>query len=283
VNETPRVSIIIPTYNMEDHIGRTLDSVQDQSFRSFEVIVVDDASTDGTAEIVKDKAAQDNRFRYVRLENNSNRPAVPRNLALAVARGDYVAFLDHDDLWMRNKLERQVMVLDARPDVALVHSHLWEFAANSRKWGLLYMPNPYRRRVTYKLLLQGNRVQCSSVLARTNVLREFGGFDERPELRAVEDFHLWLRIAHRNRIAYISETHGFYRMSPSSTSSLENMATRLRYLDSNEGTQILSNSPSLLRRALRKMGGYPLAFYCHIIEARWRQGKGLMPRIFLGL
>ena len=277
---TPRVTVIIPAFNMERHLSRTLDSLQAQTLTSFEVIVVDDCSTDDTSKIVRARLAADSRIRYIRLESNSNRPAVPRNRGLAEASGEYVAFLDHDDLWSRSKLERQVMILDARPDLALVHSYLWDFTEDSRLLGLLYLPNPYRRRATYETLRQRNVVQCSSVMARTSVLKELGGFDERPELRAVEDYHLWLRIAREHKIAYISEIHGFYRCSASGTSSQENMIARLRYLDEHEGTQLIANQTSFLRRVGRKLGGYPLALYVHLLEGKWRQGRKRMPRLF---
>ena len=116
--DEPRVSVIIPAFNIEQHIGETLDSLECQTFRSFEALVVDDCSTDRTASIVRARAALDPRIRYIRLESNSNRPAVPRNRGLAEAKGEFVAFLDHDDLWFRRKLERQIRVLDS----FLIHS-----------------------------------------------------------------------------------------------------------------------------------------------------------------
>ena len=279
-SKVSRVSVVIPTYNMVDRIGETLDSLQKQTFTNFEAIIVDDCSTDGTPAIVMNWVNKDARFRYVRLETNSNRPAVPRNRGIAEATGEYVAFLDHDDLWLPRKLERQVGVIDGRPDLAMVHSHLWDFTERSKLRGLVYLPNPYRRIATYELLRQHNVVQCSAALVRLSVLQELDGFDERPELRAIEDYHLWLRISENHKIAYISEIHGYYRCSQNSTSTQDALEKKHQYLDEHLSTVILESTPSVLHRVTRKVGGYPLALYHHLLEGRSRQRRGKMPRLF---
>ena len=278
--ETPRVSVVIPAFNMERHIGATLDSLQSQTFRSFEALVVDDCSTDNTALIVRARAAVDPRVRYIRLESNSNRPAVPRNRGIAEARGEFVAFLDHDDLWSKRKLERQVSVLDSRPDLALVHSCLWEFTPRSWLRGLVYLPNPYRRRADYETLRQHNVVQCSSAVARVEILRDLGGFDERLELRTVEDYHLWLRVARNHKIAYISEIHGAYRWSRAGASGQEDWLGRHAYLDEQESALVLKSRPSLIRQVSRKTAGFPLALYFHLLEANIRRALRKPPRVW---
>jgi len=276
----PKVSIIIPAFNMEQHIGETLDSALAQTFTSFEVIVVDDCSTDSTPAIVSDYIARDSRVRYVRLNENSNRPAVPRNRGIIEASGQYIAFLDHDDTWEEYKLERQVRVLDSRPNIALVHSHLLVVEGSKRSRGFLYLPNPFRLRASYEVLRRRNLVQCSAAIGRTEVFRELGGFDERPELRAVEDYHLWLRLSKEHGIAYIPEIHGRYRFAPTSTSSLENMQERQKYQDSHERTLLAASRPSLPKRLFLKLGGYPIAVYFHLIDGRIRRILGLPPKVF---
>lgn len=273
--------MIIPAFNVESYVYATLESVQNQTFSEFEVIVVDDCSFDATPEIIQEFVNQDSRFRYIRLEENSQRPAVPRNVGLNLALGEYVAFLDADDLWTRKKLERQVMVLDSQTDLALIHSHLWDFTNDPRIKGIIHITNPYRRRSNYEILRQRNVVQCSSAIARTSVLRDLGGFDERQELRAIEDYHLWLRIGkHGYGIGYISEIHGFYRKRPFSTSALEDINARLGYLDSIEGTQCMLNRVSLPHRLVRKLGGYPMALYYHLLQGNWRQLMRRKPHVF---
>lgn len=281
MSQMPRVSVIIPAFNAGSFIERTLESLKNQTFASFEAIIVDDGSTDDTSEIICRMVEQDSRFRYLRLQENSNRPSVPRNMGIEAARGEYLAFLDADDLWTRRKLERQVMVLASRSDLALVHSHLWDFTERSWIIGLFFIPNPYRRRSNYQILCKRNVVQCSSVLARTSIVRDLGGFDERPGLRAVEDYHLWLRVAASgHRLGYISEIHGFYRVRRQSTSALEDMEARLTFLDSIEGTQSRISSDTLKRRLLRKVVTFPFALYHHILEGFFRQSIRKQPRVF---
>ena len=94
----PKVSIVIPTYNMQEHLGETIDSILSQTLDSYEVIIVDDCSTDGTAQVALKYCEIDSRIRYVKLDANSNLPAVPRNRGIELSQGEYIAFLDHDDL-----------------------------------------------------------------------------------------------------------------------------------------------------------------------------------------
>jgi len=278
--DTPRVTVVIPTYNMEQHIGATLDSLQRQTYAPFEAIVVDDCSTDGTADIVKARAELDPRIRYVKLDANSNRPAVPRNRGLALARTEYVAFLDHDDLWTEAKLERQVRVLDKYPDVGLVHSYLWEFTGRSRLRGLVYLPDPFRRRASSETFNERNVVQCSSAMVRTSILVRAGGFDERAELRTVEDYELWRRLSRRHRVVYVSEVHGFYRHSSTGASGQDNWVARHTYLDEVMGTRVLENRPSEARRIFRRILGFPAAVYFHLLEGSIRIRMGWEPRIW---
>lgn len=276
----PRVTVVIPTFNMEKHISETLRSVLSQSFKSFEVLVVDDCSTDDTARIVKELAATDSRIRYIKLDKNSNRPAVPRNVGIGQAQGEYIAFLDHDDLWRQRKLERQVAILDLHPEIHLVHSYLWRFTDFSHIRGFLHLPNPLRRKADYEVLRKQNVIQCSSVVARTSTIRELGGFDERPELRAVEDYHLWLRLAKCHKIAYLSEVQGFYRWSRLGVSWEEDWFTRLSFLDEVESTELLLSQLSLGRRAMRKTVEIPPGIYFHLLEAGVRRLTERLPRIW---
>jgi len=266
-----RVSIVIPTFNMSQLIGETLTSVLNQTFGNFEVIVVDDCSTDETAEVVKAWSAKDARIKYLYQEVNSNLPAVHRNSGIQEAKGEYISFLDHDDLWLPRKLERQIKALDEDPTLAMVHSYLWDFTERSKIRGFLFLPNPWRRRGTYELIRRHNVVQCSSAMVRTEMLRSIGGFDERKELRAIEDYHLWLQIAKRSRIGYISEVHGLYRVASNSTSTQEDLAMKHNYFDQFESTLIRKNIPRWPRRIVRKTVGFPLALYYHLVEGPIRQ------------
>ena len=235
-NSRPLVSVVIPTYNMEQHITETLNSVLSQTLDSWEVIVVDDCSTDSTPRIVNKFVNQDPRVRYFRLPKNSNLPAVPRNYGIQQARGKYIALLDHDDLWSPPKLERQVQVLDADEQLAMVHSHLRVVRNGQSFWSPLYLPSPQKSIATESNLKKYNVIQCSSVMIKKDVVQGLGGFNESLELRAVEDYHLWFRVSQHYRIAFISEIHGVYRHDRSGTSARENMRGRLQEIDRAIGT-----------------------------------------------
>jgi GT2 family glycosyltransferase len=197
-----------------------------------------------------------------------------------MSRGKFIAFLDHDDIWFKNKLERQLKILENRLDLGMVHSHLWDFTERSKFRGLFFLSNPYRRIASYQLLRQHNVVQCSSTLIRTDILKELNGFDERLELRAIEDYHLWLRLSKSHKIFYISEIHGLYRNSTNSTSTQISLDIKHTYLDMNEGTNIMGSKPPIFVRILRKIFTFPLAIYFHIIDGLIRQLINTHPRVF---
>ncbi|GGM31997.1 glycosyl transferase [Paraliobacillus quinghaiensis] len=106
----PLVSIIMPAYNCADYIGITIKSVIGQTYKNWEIIIIDDCSTDNTEAIVKDFISMDNRIKYFKLEKNSG-AAVARNKAIDLAEGEYIAFLDSDDVWFPEKLEKQIKVM----------------------------------------------------------------------------------------------------------------------------------------------------------------------------
>jgi len=280
VNPQPLVSVVIPTYNMEQHIAETLLSVQTQTFGSWEAIVVDDCSTDATPRIVNQFVEQDPRIRYFRLTKNSNLPAVPRNFGIQQARGKYVALLDHDDLWSPQKLQRQVQVLEADETLAMVHSHLWVVRNGLSLWGFLYLPSPRKTTATESKLKRRNVIQCSSVLIKKDVIQELGGFDESPGLRAVEDYHLWFRVSQQYQIAFISEVHGRYRLDKSGTSSRENMQSRLLRVDQALGTVSFESQPKLAKKTRDKLLNFPSAFFYLACEGSYRQSVGASPRFW---
>ena len=105
------ISIIMPCYNAASFIAQAMDSVLAQTFENWEMLVVDDCSTDASAAIIQEYARQDSRIRYYRTDSPSGSPSIPRNIGLEHARGEYIAFLDSDDLWLPEKLEEQLSFL----------------------------------------------------------------------------------------------------------------------------------------------------------------------------
>lgn len=213
------VTVIMPAYNMADYIAESIRSVQAQTFPDWELVVVDDGSTDRTLAIVEDIARRDPRVRPMGLASNSgNRPAVPRNHGLGAARGRYIAFLDSDDSWHPEKLGRQVAILDADPDTQLVYVLFSVRLAD----GTLRGPYPAARRRprghAFGQLYVHPVVSNSAVMLRRAVLDRVGPLDENPRL--VEDQDLWLRIARVGPIDYVDgEPLLTYRQRATSHSS----------------------------------------------------------------
>ena len=196
----PTVSIIIPTYNRASMLREAIQSVLDQTYSDFEVIVVDDGSTDETQEVVK--AFSDSRIRYIFQENGGRSKA--RNRALSLAQGRYIAFLDSDDLFLAGKLEKQVAALDSEPGFAMVYSS----AVCSDEQGRALSTCVFRagasgmiyRRVAFYVPLT---IILPTVMMRREVLAGVGGFDETME--RFEDTDMWRRVARKFLILAIKQ------------------------------------------------------------------------------
>lgn len=207
----PLVSVIVGVYNKERFVGECLRSVRAQTYAPFELIVVDDASTDRSADVIQ--GLGDPRIRFVQRKTNSGLPAVPRNEGLRLARGDYVAFLDADDLWMPEKLDKQVAYLESHSGVALVHAACRVVDGAGR---FLRVRHEGRLPPTgdYLLpLLEHCWISISSVLVKKEWADRIGAFDEDPVLRAREDYEWLLRAAAAGPIGVLEECLAAYRSS----------------------------------------------------------------------
>ena len=205
----PLVTVLIPTFNYAHYLPESVDSVAQQTFRDFEIIVVDDGSVDETAAVVAGLRCPN--LRYVRHEQNLGPPAA-RNSGLAIARGRFVALLDADDAMKPSNLARKVEVLERHQDVALVHGPVEPMDERSRPLGRTRADDDGEAQIEnlFPEILHGNLIACSSVLARKEAIDEVGGFD--PRLRYAEDWDLWVRLAHRFRFAYLPAPLVRYRI-----------------------------------------------------------------------
>ena len=188
----PRVSVIIPTYNRSRYIAEAIRSVQAQTHRDVEIIVADDGSTDDTSQIM---AGFGDSVSYLPLEHRGQ-PAATRNAGLRAAEGEYVAFLDSDDLFLPGKLALQLAAFEQHPEAGLAYSNGYFFRDDPQVptgRTLDGMPTPTGDALAD--LLRGNFLTSPVVLVRHECLNVVGLFDERPEFFAVEDYDLWLRIA----------------------------------------------------------------------------------------
>jgi glycosyltransferase involved in cell wall biosynthesis len=212
----PVFSIVIPTFNRADKVGRALKSVLSQSFSDFEVLVMDDGSTDNTAEVVE--SFSDSRIKY-EWGKNFGGPAAPRNRGLQLAQGKYIAFLDSDDWWTPIKLEESLKILEQGFD--LVYHDLFVVKKNNQKF--FFKKSRSRKLkppIFNDLLNYGNGIFNSSVIVKKEKLDAVKGLSENPDLIASEDYDLWLRIAKvSDKFKWIPKTLGYYWMGGGNISS----------------------------------------------------------------
>lgn len=209
---SPLVSIITPSYNAESFIGKTIKSVQNQTFENWEMIIVDDCSKDSTIDIVNKFSELDSRIKLVLLKENSG-AAIARNTALKLAKGRYIAFLDSDDLWKSNKLEKQLNFMQ-KYNYAFTYSAYELMGENGE---LLNKVIDVPDKIDYKGLLKNTIIGCLTVVIDREKVAAF----QMPNIRTRQDFALWLQILRENDItAYgIKEPLAIYRLVFGSISS----------------------------------------------------------------
>jgi glycosyltransferase involved in cell wall biosynthesis len=216
----PLVSVVIPCFNAERYIAATIQSVVAQAWPNLEIIVVDDGSSDGSAELIE------RTFPEVRLIRQANQGvAVARNTGIAQAQGEWIAFLDADDIWIPGKLHAQHQMLQAVPGARVSYTawQVWHSTepepASGYVSALIDKYNDKRAWTgasgwVYPQLLLDCVVWTSTVLAHRSVFAEVGDFD--PTLRIGEDYDLWLRASRVTQILRVSVPYALYRMHPAS-------------------------------------------------------------------
>lgn len=201
----PKVSIVIPTYNRGDQLRICLKSLQEQSFKNFEVLVCDDGSTDNTFTVVEEFKDVLN-LNYIK-DVNFGGPAKPRNNGLKQAKGEIIAFLDSDDWWYPNKLEVSIPYFS---DYDLVYHDLDIYKSLEKSNGVA-KGRVLSGNIAKDLLLNGNGIINSSVLIRKSIVDLVGEITEDKNLIAVEDFDYWIRAAKiTDRFKYINQSLGAY-------------------------------------------------------------------------
>jgi glycosyltransferase involved in cell wall biosynthesis len=203
-----KVSIIVPTFNRAYLVTETIDSILNQTFRDFELIIVDNCSTDDTEKVIA--GYQDERIRYFK-NDNGGVIAVNRNYGISQAHGEYIAFCDDDDLWLPEKLEKQLLEFEKDSGLGLVCTNAVIFNETG-ELGSFHKTGLTAADFTLKSLIFGNLVICSSVLIKKSAIDSIGLFDTAPAIFTAEDFELWLRIARRYRLKYIDSPLVKYRI-----------------------------------------------------------------------
>jgi glycosyltransferase involved in cell wall biosynthesis len=213
----PLVSVLIPVYNVEEFVPAAIESALAQTYPHVEVVVVDDGSTDGSA-----AAIAPYRDQIVFVEQENRGLAAARNVALGAASGTVLALLDADDLWLPDRLERCVALLEQRPEIGLVTSDAFLIEDGVRTERRCYgdrrrYPFPGPELDQLDIIAQRNFLFVSVVLRRS-LVSEFGGFDE--SLERAEDFELWTRLLLAGaRAGFIPDPLGYYRLRSDSLSA----------------------------------------------------------------
>jgi len=237
-NQPPFVSVIIPVFNGEQFIAQAIQSVLDQTYRSYEIIVVDDGSTDKTKGILREFKEE---IRYLYQENRG--PSAARNVGIHIAQGEYICFLDADDLWTPDKLEAQFDFLERHSDIAFVfsdhqdikggdvvpHSFLDEKKETFGESLVMEMPLSN----AFSKLIQENFVSTPTVMVRKACFETTGLFDE--SLWSVEDRDLWLRFAANFKLACLPKIFCKRRIHQSNISQQSELTLhgRIKALEKN--------------------------------------------------
>ncbi len=254
MNKNPKVSVIIPTYNRADLLPRAIDSVSNQTFKDFELIVVDDGSTDNTKEIVMEYQKKDERIKYL-WEENSGGPAKPKNTGIKNSQGEYIAFLDSDDEWFLKKLEKQLKLFESSNTLGFVSCNaliIDENNNNNRRWEYNSPKNK-----DFISLLEGNKIwSCSSVIIKKDIFERMGFFDE--NLNFGEDWEMWLRITKRYNFDFVYEPLIKYYLHQNNISSTETNFKKIKNFEYilKKYEEDFKKYPKAKSRVLRNIGTF---------------------------
>lgn len=219
----PKVSVVIPTYNRADYLKITLENLQKQTFRDFEIIVVDDGTPGEANKLV---CSNFNNVRYHRIANSGG-PMRPRNTGFKLAEGQYIALVDDDDLWLPDKLEKQVAILDSNQDFGLVHSYCLVVDHEGNQTGEIVgrLSDPLKKHgYVFDEMVGSFTVMTPTAIFRKELLAQCGTFNENMKA-AGEDTDFFSRMAYYTKFYYIDEPTAYYRVHPNGISG-----NRIAYL-----------------------------------------------------
>jgi len=200
----PLVSIIIPMYNAEKYIAETIESVVNQTYKNWELIVVDDCSTDSGRDIVREYIKKDKRIKLIESETNFGGPARPRNIGIDNAKGEYIAFLDADDVWLSEKLQIQIEILMYNREYDIIDANAYTIDKNSKKIDSLKIKKIYNILKYFmddiNILILSNYININTTLIRNkNIIK----FEEDKNLIAIEDWFFWINNLMSGKKIYI--------------------------------------------------------------------------------
>lgn len=257
----PNVSVIIPTYNRSFIIRQSVDSVLQQTYKDYELIVVDDGSTDNTCEILKPYG---DKIHYEFKENGGISSA--RNRGLEIAQGEYIAFLDSDDFWRPEKLQRQIECFNSHPEYGLVATRCLTNTVD-RNFNTISIDKrrrPGKSGWIYKDLFYRNFIRTSSVVIKHECFHKVGAFDE--SLPRCEEIDMCLRISKNYQVGFINDILTVYTRRPVEIrqDSIKGRKNWIRVLEKNY-------DPDLIPKALYKKR--MARIYAHMAENLLKNGK----------
>lgn len=245
----PLVSIIMPAYNAEKYIYESINSVVEQTFKNWELIVVDDRSCDGTRDILEEFSLKDSRIKPIFKESNGGKPSIAKNCAYDVISGDFIAFLDSDDLWMREKLEKQVKAIESS-NYKLCYTGGYLIDEDGNELGS-FLPK-YENGYIFKKMLFRYEINNQSVLIKKDVFRKFN-----ENITIGEDYNLFMEIVFNHNVCNIKEKLIKYRVHNKSI-------TRSSGRDLSDGTLVTLKE---LNEKYNIMKKYPLEYFISLIRA----------------
>ena len=207
------VSVIMPTYNQAQFIGEAIRSVIEQTYSNWELIVINNFSEDDTVSVVE--GFQDKRITLINFKNNGV-IAASRNAGIRQCKGNYIAFLDSDDIWLTDKLSIQMSYLNKHKEVGLIGTNAIVIPGNKK----LHNNIRSNRIVSTKELFLKSVIVNSTVLMRDSIVKKIGFLDENPAIRAAEDLDYWIRASFEMKLAVIKKSLIFYRIHPGNASEL---------------------------------------------------------------
>ena len=286
------VSVIMPAYNSARTIAESVQSVLNQTFGAWELIIVDDFSQDNTVQLINEFIKQDKRIRMIALPKNGGLSNA-RNTGIELSKAKYITFLDADDLWHNLKLEKQIELHKQNPRFRISHTN-YDFVINGiispRKSGRIFDWLYEKRGELYPQILYKNNIAILSVMVERNLIETSGGFDS--GLWAFEDQDLWIKISKQNsEFGYLDEKLSFYRVNPNGMSnSIGKYKCAYKFFINKYAKELLLTNKMLDAKSIYsnyfglqffKRGEFQLAFL-YLIKA-WRiKWFSILNILFLG-
>jgi len=225
-----KVSVIIPTYNCVKYVAKAINSVLEQTYKDYEIVIVDDGSSDDTKKVIEPYLIQNN-VRYIYQENRGL--AAARNTAIRNSKGKYIALLDADDYWSPIKLEKQVSVFEMKPEVEFIHSNMYLFDEHKESRAQKYSMNIDYNKLTpkalfKKILFWEADVFVTTAIIKKTVFDKIGYFDENLSYLGCEDREFWLRLVQKCKTFFLNDYLAYYMVRSNSMTKDKNKMQRAR-------------------------------------------------------